>query len=375
MRRPRASSKAAPRRRSPEQAGRRPAARTPATGARPSGTERRTLTPAMADRDRHRRRHDRRALARRGRGGADPAAGPTASSRSTSPGRAGSSTTPTEIWDAVRATLGELCGTLDEPVAAIGITNQRETVVAWSRRTGRPLHRAIVWQDRRTAGGATSWPRPDICRSSASGPGWCSTRTSRAPRSAWLLTEGGVPAGPDLAVGTIDTWVLWNLTGGAVHATDPSNASRTMLLDIRALAWDDELADLLGVPVGALPEVRPTSGRLGVTVDGCGAPGGHPGELARRRPAGSPVRPGLLRARDVEEHLRHRLVRAHQRGPGAPAGRRRHADDGGLAAGRRLRRLRPGGLDLRDGCRDAVAARRARPHRDARPRSVRWRRR
>ena len=93
---------------------------------------------------------------------------------------------------------------------------------------------------------------------------------------AWLLTEGGVPAGPDLAVGTIDTWVLWNLTGGAVHATDPSNASRTMLLDIHALAWDDELAGLLGVPVSALPEVRPTSGRLGVTVDGCGAPAGIP---------------------------------------------------------------------------------------------------
>jgi glycerol kinase len=92
----------------------------------------------------------------------------------------------------------------------------------------------------------------------------------------WLLTEGGVPVGPDLVLGTIDSWVVWKLTGGATHVTDPSNASRTMLFDIGRLAWDAELAELLGVPSGALPEVRPTSGRLGVTVEGTGAPAGTP---------------------------------------------------------------------------------------------------
>ena len=182
----------------------------------------------------------------------------------------------TEIWDAVRATLGELCGTLDEPVAAVGITNQRETVVAWSRSTGRPLHRAIVWQDRRTAGRCDELDAAGHLPLVRERTGLVLDPYFSGTKVAWLLTEGGVPAGPDLAVGTIDTWVLWNLTGGAVHATDPSNASRTMLLDIHALAWDDELAALLGVPVSALPEVRPTSGRLGVTVDGCGAPAGIP---------------------------------------------------------------------------------------------------
>ncbi len=181
-----------------------------------------------------------------------------------------------EIWDAVRATLGELCGTLDEPVAAVGITNQRETVVAWSRSTGRPLHRAIVWQDRRTAGRCDELAAAGHLPLVRERTGLVLDPYFSGTKVAWLLTEGGVPAGPDLAVGTIDTWVLWNLTGGAVHATDPSNASRTMLLDIHALAWDDELAGLLGVPVSALPEVRPTSGRLGVTVDGCGAPAGIP---------------------------------------------------------------------------------------------------
>jgi glycerol kinase len=93
---------------------------------------------------------------------------------------------------------------------------------------------------------------------------------------AWLLTEGGVAAGPDLALGTVDAWVVWLLTGGAVFATDPSNASRTMLFDIGRREWSDELAGLLGVPVAALPEVRPSSGRLGLTAEGCGAPPGIP---------------------------------------------------------------------------------------------------
>jgi glycerol kinase len=181
-----------------------------------------------------------------------------------------------EIWSAVQATLGELCGALDEPVAAIGITNQRETVVAWSRSTGRPLHRAIVWQDRRTA------ERCDELRAGGHLPlvrertGLVLDPYFSGTKMEWLLSEGGVPAGPDLALGTIDSWVVWKLTGGAAHVTDPSNASRTMLFDIGRLAWDAELADLLRVPSGALADVRPTSGRLGLTVEGTGAPAGTP---------------------------------------------------------------------------------------------------
>ncbi len=185
----------------------------------------------------------------------------------------------TEIWAAVQATLAELTVGLGEPIAAIGITDQRETVVAWDRRTGEPLHRAIVWQDRRTAA------RCDALRADGFEPvvreatGLVLDPYFSATKIEWLLTEGGVPVTPDLAVGTIDAWVLWLLTGGpdgGAFATEPSNAGRTMLLDIRTLAWSDELLDQFGVPAAALPEVRPSSGRFGVTAGGLGIPAGVP---------------------------------------------------------------------------------------------------
>jgi glycerol kinase len=174
----------------------------------------------------------------------------------------------TEIWDAVQATLEELRATLDRPVAAIGITDQRETTVVWDKKTGRPRHRAIVWQDRRTAA------RCEALRDAGHLPlvreqtGLVLDPYFSATKLEWLLTEGGVEADDDLAFGTVDSWVLWNLTGGAVHATDPSNASRTMLYDIRHRRWSEELCELFGVPPSSLPEVRPSSGRFGVTSDG-----------------------------------------------------------------------------------------------------------
>jgi glycerol kinase len=176
-----------------------------------------------------------------------------------------------EIWSAVVEVVRELHGELTEPVAAIGITDQRETVVAWSRRSGAPLHRAIVWQDRRTAA------RCDELRDDGHLPlvrettGLVLDPYFSGSKVEWLLRDGGVEATADLAVGTIDTWLMWKLTGGAVHATEPSNASRTMLFDIRSLTWSDELCELFGVPMTALPEVRPTSGRFGI-VD-CGLEG------------------------------------------------------------------------------------------------------
>jgi len=168
-------------------------------------------------------------------------------------------------------TLAEVAAELaaaGETVAAIGITNQRETVVVWDRRTGRPRHRAIVWQDRRTAA------RCDELRAAGYEPmirratGLVLDPYFSATKLAWLLHEGGVAADADLAFGTIDTWILWNITGGAdggVHATDPSNASRTMLYDIGRHAWSEELAALFDVPLACLPAVAPSSGRFGMT--------------------------------------------------------------------------------------------------------------
>jgi glycerol kinase len=173
-----------------------------------------------------------------------------------------------EIWDAVQATLGELRAKLDREVLAIGITDQRETTVAWDKKTGRPRHRAIVWQDRRTANRCRQLQDEGNLPLVRKQTGLVLDPYFSATKLEWLLTEGGIEADEDLAFGTVDSWVLWNLTGGAVHATDPSNASRTMLYDIRRREWSEELCELFGVPVSCLPTVRASSGRFGETADG-----------------------------------------------------------------------------------------------------------
>jgi glycerol kinase len=176
----------------------------------------------------------------------------------------------TEIWDSVVATLAEVAGrrqSAGTPIAAIGITNQRETVVAWDRSSGRPVHRAIVWQDRRTA------ERCDQLRAAGHLPvvrertGLVLDPYFSATKMEWLLGPGGVEVTDDLVMATVDAWLIWNLTGGTeggALVTDPSNASRTLLYDIRELAWSDELCDLFGVPSAVLPDVRPSCGRFGV---------------------------------------------------------------------------------------------------------------
>ena len=187
---------------------------------------------------------------------------------------------------------------LDEPIAAIGITNQRETVVVWDRRTGEPLHRAIVWQDRRTA------ERCDELRDAGhldlvrSRTGLVLDPYFSATKLEWILRSGAIDATADVAFGTVDSWLLWKLTGGAVHATDASNASRTMLYDIGALDWSDELLALFSVPRSMLPEVRPSSGELGTTVATERHPGRHPDRGHRRRSTGRALRASVLRAGD-----------------------------------------------------------------------------
>jgi len=172
-----------------------------------------------------------------------------------------------EIWETTLATLTELKSQVDQPVATIGITNQRETVVAWSRSTGQPLHNAIVWQDRRTAAtcqALTDAGHLDVVRRRT---GLVLDPYFSGTKMAWMFREAGVSDSSDTALGTIDTWLIYKLTGGAAHVTEPSNASRTLLFDIDEMAFSDELCDLLGVPSHALPEVSTTSGRFGETTD------------------------------------------------------------------------------------------------------------
>jgi glycerol kinase len=176
-----------------------------------------------------------------------------------------------EIWQALQATVQELVTTLNQPIAAIGITDQRETVVAWDRRTGKPLHRAIVWQDRRTAARCEALESAGHLDQIRSTTGLVLDPYFSGSKIEWLHAHAGVPLDANTAVGTIDSWILWNLTGGtaaaeAVHATDPSNASRTMLFDIGAGAWSPELCDLFGVPMASLPQVQASCGRFGVTA-------------------------------------------------------------------------------------------------------------
>jgi glycerol kinase len=181
-----------------------------------------------------------------------------------------------EIWQVTQEVLGEVHGALDADPVAIGITNQRETVVVWDRRTGQPLHRAIVWQDRRTAdycdhvAGAGHLPMVRNLTGLVLDPYFS------ASKLRWLLTDGGVPVDENLAFGTIDSWLIWKLTGGARHVTDTTNASRTLLFDIRSMQWSEELVSLWGVPASCLPEVRPSSGRFGETADGLPLPAGIP---------------------------------------------------------------------------------------------------
>ena len=180
---------------------------------------------------------------------------------------------PGEIWDAVCATLAEVGGRLAEAggtVAAIGITNQRETLVAFDRSDGRPLHRAIVWQDRRTADLCAELERDGHLPMVRERTGLILDPYFTATKITYLLRQGdlALSAGdPNLAFGTVDSWLLWNLTGGTdggQFATDPSNASRTMLLDTATLAWSADLCALFGVPQHTLPEVRPSAGRFGL---------------------------------------------------------------------------------------------------------------
>ena len=194
-------------------------------------------------------------------------------------------------------------------IAAIGITNQRETTVLWERATGRPIHRAIVWQDRRTADRCATLVRPatrPVGRAHRAGdrPLFLRDQARLAPRRR--AGRAGAAERGELAFGTIDSFLLWRLTGGGVHATDATNASRTMLFDIHRQDWDDELLRLLKSRARCCPRSRLR--RASARPAGCSAAAAD--QRHRGRPAGRDLRPGLLPAGHDQEHLRHRLLRA-----------------------------------------------------------------
>ena len=172
-----------------------------------------------------------------------------------------------EIWTAVATVLAEVAGivrSIGHSIAGIGITDQRETIVVWDRTTGAPLHRAIVWQDRRTAARCDQLEREGLLPEVRRTTGLVLDPYFSASKLEWLFTTGGVRS-DSVMVGTIDSWLVHRLTGGAVHATDVTNASRTMLFDIGTLTWSPSMCELFGVPIDALPLVVPSSGRLAVT--------------------------------------------------------------------------------------------------------------
>src|SRR5690242_6649843 len=165
---------------------------------------------------------------------------------------------PEEIWRSVLSTCREASAAADGPIAAVGITDQRETTVLWERATGRPVHNAIVWQDRRTAALCERWRADELGEAVTQRTGLVIDPYFSASKIRWLLdTIPGLrerAVRGEIAFGTIDAFLLWRLTGGR-HATDITNASRTMLFDIRRLAWDRELLDAFGIPRAVLPEV------------------------------------------------------------------------------------------------------------------------
>jgi len=179
---------------------------------------------------------------------------------------------PEEIW---RTQLACAKGALKkaklrpESIAAIGITNQRETAVAWDRGTGKPVHNAIVWQDRRTAGRCEALKKQGLAPAIAAKTGLVIDPYFSATKLSWFLEAiPGLRARAergDIAFGTIDTWLAWKLSDGGLHLTDPSNASRTMLYDIHRGEWDDDLLKLFRIPRAMLPEVRPSSQIYGNT--------------------------------------------------------------------------------------------------------------
>ena len=179
---------------------------------------------------------------------------------------------PMEIWSSQASVASEArlkIGAAPSEIAAIGITNQRETTIVWDRKTGAPVYNAIVWQDRRTASFCEQLKQSGLSDKIRSKTGLIIDAYFSGSKIRWILdhVEGARKKAEEgrLAFGTVDSWLVWKFTNGAVHVTDITNASRTMLYNIREQKWDDELLQIMGIPAGMLPEVKESSELYGET--------------------------------------------------------------------------------------------------------------
>jgi len=218
---------------------------------------------------------------------------------------------PLEIWNTQWAVFEQIVQThriSPAEIAAIAISNQRETTVVWDKSTGIPVCNAIVWQDRRTAGICESLKARGFVDHVRNTTGLIIDAYFSGPKIQWILDT--VPGARrkaekgELLFGTVDTWLIWMMTGQTVHATDYSNASRTLLYNIHTREWDETLLKAMDIPVSMLPAVQDSSGYYGcVTIGGVKIPiTGVAGESA-----GSPVRAGLSGSRHGQKHLWDRL--------------------------------------------------------------------
>ena len=209
---------------------------------------------------------------------------------------------PESIWATTLSTARQAMAGAGGTVAAIGITNQRETTLVWDRDTGRPIHNAIVWQDRRTAPLCETLREEGLADLVADRTGLLIDPYFSGTKLSWLLdTVEGARARAEegrLLFGTVDSFLIWRLTEGRVHATDATNAARTMLYDIRRGAWDEEICKRLGVPLAMLPEVRDCAGDFGHTtlLDGSLAIRGVAGDQQAATIGQACFRPGMMKS-------------------------------------------------------------------------------
>jgi glycerol kinase len=256
-----------------------------------------------------------------------------------------------EIWDVTIGVIKDAledAGVSPDQIAGIGITNQRETVVVWDRATGEPVHHAIVWQDRRGAQICAELSEQGYGDMVSNKTGLVIDAYFSGSKVKWLLdNQEGLKEraqNGEIAFGTIDTWLIYKLTGGRAHVTDYTNASRTLLYNIFDLQWDDELLEMLGAPARCSPRSSPPPTSTATPTPTSSAP--RSPWRGCGRPAGRPLRRGRLREGPHQEHLRHGLLRPHEHRHRAHKERAPDAHHHSLGPRRPARRVRAGGRHL-----------------------------